>query len=211
MEQTAIREEIKPFPFEYYKRFYEIFNKNNMADLYIAKIKIKDLIKIYNQKISTIKENIKNLDSLKNNEKKENLLNDYNNQLNRLKKDLSPIKEINKDVLTLSSIISVKYGDKVWTVHGGNSNELRELNANYLVYNNIIEDAKNNNFKIIDFFGTTGDDNETNKIHGIHLFKKRLGGEYTEFIGEFHLVTNIPIYFIYTKILPFYRKYKRKK
>lgn len=210
MKETAIREGITPFPFEYYKNFYNTFNKNNMSDLYIVKVNINDLINIYNKKIDDINNDIKNACNLINKNKSKNLLNDYNNQLEKLEKELELIKKIEEKELVLSSIITVKYGDKVWTVHGGNSNKLRELNANYLLYDLIICDAKKEGFKLIDFFGTTGNDNDNNKIHGIHLFKKRLGGEYMEFIGEFHLITNKFMYFIYTKIVPKCRKLMKK-
>lgn len=209
MQETAVREEIKPFPLEYYKRFYSIFNKQGMSDLYIVKVNIKNLIALYKQKISRIKEDIANLDKLTNKEKGNNLKADYNNQYNKLKKELDLIHDIKEKELVLSSIITVKYGNKVWTVHGGNCNKLRELNSNYLLYDMIICDAKKDGYQLIDFFGTTGADSNDNKIHGIHLFKKRLGGEYTEFVGEFHLVTNKFIYFLYTKVLPVYRKIKK--
>lgn len=210
MKETSVREEIKPFPFEYYKKFYNTFNKENKSDLYIVKVKIDELINNYENKINDIKNNIKNLDSLKNKAKADNLLKEYNNQLNKLETEVNKFKEIEEKELVLSSIITVKYGNKVWTVHGGNSNKLRELNSNYLLYDLIICDAKKENYDLIDFFGTTGADSEDNKIHGIHLFKKRLGGEYTEFIGEFHLITNKLIYFLYNKLIPIYRNIKKK-
>lgn len=209
MKETAIREEIKPFPFEYYRTFYNTFNKENKSDLYIAKVKINDLVNNYEFKISELKKNIKDLDNLTNKNKADNLLKQYNNQLIKLENELDKIRAIEENELVLSSIITVKYGNKVWTVHGGNSNELRELNANYLLYDLIICDAKKDNYDLIDFFGTTGADSEDNKIHGIHLFKKRLGGEYTEFIGEFHLITNKFIYFLYNKFVHIYRKIKK--
>jgi len=211
MEQTGIRENIKPFAIAYYENFYSIFNSHNMSDLYVVKVNIADLIQQYENKINSIKSDIKNLENLKNQNKSKNLASEYNNQLNKLQQDLEKIKTVNETELTLSSIITVKYGNKVWTVHGGNCNQLRELNANYLIYDKIICDAKEQGFKIIDFFGTTGADSDNNAIHGIHLFKKRLGGEYTEFIGEFHLITNKLMYFAYTKILPLYRKIKKNK
>ena len=100
-------------------------------------------------------------------------------------------------------------GDTVWTVHGGNASFLRGLNANYFIYYEIIKDAQKNGFHYIDFFGTTGDPKPENPIYGIHLFKKRLGGEYLEYIGEFDLITR-PIYYrIFCTLIPFYRKIKR--
>lgn len=209
MKETAVREGITPFKYSYYKSFYEIFNKDNESDLYIVRVDINKLKENYKSQIKEIENSISNLKNLKNKEKAKNLLKDYNNKLVRLNKDFELINNIKEDKLVLSSIITVKYGNKVWTVHGGNCNRLRELNANYLIYDKIICDAKKENYQIIDFFGTTGADSDDNKIHGIHLFKKRLGGEYTEFIGEFHLITNKLLYILYQKLLPIYSKIRK--
>jgi lipid II:glycine glycyltransferase (peptidoglycan interpeptide bridge formation enzyme) len=95
--------------------------------------------------------------------------------------------------------MTCKYNDKVWTVHGGNATALRNLNANYITYFNIIKDAHEEGYKKIDFFGCSGDANpdKSSSIYGLHNFKKRLGGEYHEFIGEFDLITNKLIYDMY--------------
>ena len=41
---------------------------------------------------------------------------------------------------------------------------------------------------------------------GLHEFKKKFGGEYTEFIGEFDYITNPLMYFVFIKLVPLYRK-----
>ena len=140
-------------------------------------------------------------------------MNDLNKKLEHAEQEMEEINSIQKDEVILSSIITVKYGNKVWTIHGGNSNVLRELNSNYLLYYQIIKDAHSNGYKVIDFFGTSGEANpdKSNPIYGIHNFKKRLGGEYTEFIGEFDFVIHPFLYFGYKKLLPIYRKIAQKK
>ena len=102
------------------------------------------------------------------------------------------------------------YQNKVWTIHGGNKDQLRFLNANYWLYYKIIEDAIKDNYKIFDFFGTTGNPTPGNEVYGIHLFKKRFGGEYTEFIGEFDYILNPILYFGYTKVFPKIRKFLKR-
>ena len=106
--------------------------------------------------------------------------------------------------------MTVKYNKKVWTIHGGNHRLLRELNANYLLYYTIIKDAYDKGYKKIDFFGTIGDPNPKDNGYGIHLFKKRLGGEYLEFIGEFDMILNKPLYILYNNVYPKIRRLKRK-
>ena len=101
---------------------------------------------------------------------------------------MSFAKEVKEDRIPLSSIITAKFGDKVWTIHGGNHSSLRSLNSNYLIYYEIIKDAVEEGYKTIDFFGTSFNPTQDDPEYGIWLFKKRLGGEYTEFIGELDYV-----------------------
>ena len=46
---------------------------------------------------------------------------------------------------------------------------------------------------------------------GLHEFKKKFGGDYVEFIGEFDYKTNHLMYFVFTKLVPLYRKIIKKK
>lgn len=213
MKDTAVREHLHLTPMEYYKNFYAILNKQNMSDLYIVEVDIHDLIITYEKNLEYLELELKNLDDpkYKNKEKQENIKKDLINKIDKTKKEIDFIHTIEKEHIILSSIITVKYGDKVWTIHGGNSNILRELNSNYLLYYQIIKDAHEEGYKIVDFFGTSGIANpdKSNPIFGIHSFKKRFGGEYTELIGEFDLVIHKLMYYAYKKLLPVYRKMKK--
>jgi len=213
MLETEKRENILNHDIEYYRNYYNYLHSNNMADLYIIKTDIEKLKSDYQEKIEILEKefnDLNNTEKYKNEGKRINLQKEVLNQLNKTKKEFEDINNINDSELILAGIITTKYNDKVWTIHGGTNSLLPNLNANYLIYYEIIKDAKKEGYKIIDFFGTTGDPVETNPIYGIHSFKKRLGGTYTEFIGEFDLVTNKFMYFIFTKLIPTYRNIKRK-
>lgn len=204
MEETSKREGIMQAPIDYYQKFYEIFNKDNMSDLYIAKVNIQKLQTQLNNEIKELQnKECKNDVKIKENE----------NKIRKIKKLLNELNDITEEELTLASIITVKYQDKVWTVHGGNNSKLMSLNANYLVYYEIIKDACKDGYKIVDLFGASGEanPNSSNPIYGIHSFKKRLGGEYTEFIGEFDLITNKFIYHLFNFLNNIRHKIKRKK
>ena len=212
MIETAEREGIKQKSLDYYKNFYTILNEQNMSDLYIVKVNISNLKRTFRKHVENIQNEIDELNSTeyKNVDKKNNLLNDLIKKHTKAKQECMKLDNLNKNEIILSSIITVKYGDKVWTIHGGNSTLLRNLNSNYLLYHEIIKNAHSEGYKVIDFFGTSGDANpdKDNPIYGIHNFKKRLGGEYVEFIGEFDLITNKLMYFLYKKLIPLYRKMK---
>jgi Uncharacterized protein involved in methicillin resistance len=213
MLETEKRENILNHDIKYYRNYYEYLHSNNMSDLYVIKANIEKLKSDYQEKIKNLEkefDELNNTDKYKNEEKRINLQKEVSNKLNKINKEFEDIKNIKDKELVLAGIITTKYNDKVWTIHGGTNSLLPSLNANYLIYYEIIKDAKKEGFKTIDFFGTTGDPKENNPIYGIHSFKKRLGGTYTEFIGEFDLVTNKFIYFIFTKLIPAYRNIKRK-
>ena len=202
MIETAKREGILQAPIKYYKEFYKIFHQKNMSDLYIVKGNIKKLQSIFENDIQLVK-NKQEDNPVKQKEKEERLI--------KLQKILDEINSIEEEEITLASIITVKYKDMVWTVHGGNDSRLMSLNANYLLYYTIIQDAHDEGRKVIDLFGTCGVANPSkdNPIYGIHNFKKRLGGEYTEFIGEFDLIINKPMYFLYHKVTSLRNKLRK--
>ena len=74
-----------------------------------------------------------------------------------------------------------------------------------------LEYCKNKGYRVYDQFGTIGDLRKDNPRMGLHEFKKKFGGDYVEFLGEFDYVTNPLMYFVFTKMVPLYRKIVRKK
>lgn len=203
MHQTSQRANFDCMGSDYYNKFYEYYCENNHCDLYFASVDMSTLKNKSKEKIENIKHD---LNSNISDKKKKELV----PVLAKLVKELNSYDNYEDKEYTLSCMMVVKYGDKVWTVHGGNSDLLRELNSNYYMYNEIIKDANKDGYKVVDFFGTTGRADKTNPIYGIHLFKKRMGGEYVEFVGEFDLVFNNIKYNIYKKYAPKLRKILRK-
>ena len=68
-------------------------------------------------------------------------------------------------------------------------------------------------FIVPTYFGEFGDLSKDNPRLGLHEFKKKFGGDYIEFMGEFDYVLKPIYYFAFTKLVPLYRNYikKRKK
>ena len=120
-------------------------------------------------------------------------------------------KEQYGDEITLSAHMIINYGDKAWVLYAGNHNILSESYVNYLTYYEHIKYSKEHNIKIYDQFGTIGDLSKTNKRLGLHEFKKKFGGDYIEFIGEFDYIVNPVLYFLFTKMVPFYRKIVKRR
>ena len=105
----------------------------------------------------------------------------------------------------------IEYGDKAWVLYAGNHNILSETYVNYNTYFEHLKYCKKEGLKIYDQFGTIGDLSKDNPRLGLHEFKKKFGGDYVEFLGEWDYITNHLMYFIFTKLVPIYRKLVRRK
>ena len=206
MKETAIRKNMYLEDINYFNSFYSILHKWNMSDLYIVSVNINDLKQKYNNLIENAK---KELEEIKDTNKK-GKINDLNDQLTKYEKELKQIENIKEEEYVLSSMITAKYNDIVWTIHGANATELSFLNANYEMYYQILKDSKEQGYKWVDFYGTEGIIDKKSDAYGIYNFKVRFGGDFDEFIGEFDFVIKPFINNIINKLLVTRRKLKYK-
>lgn len=188
MKETALRKKMYVEDKKFFLDFYKTLHAYGMSDIYTASVDLKKLREIYNKRKEELLIEEENIKARPDGKKKENRLKELENKKNRLLKDLEQINAVKKDHLVLSSIITAKDKNKVWTIHGGNRDELMFLNANYELYYQILKDASREGYKQVDFFGSEGVVDKTSPIYGIYLFKMRFGGDFDEFIGEFDFI-----------------------
>lgn len=90
----------------------------------------------------------------------------------------------------IASVFPILYGDKVWYLYGGSSNEHRNLMPNYLLQWEMIKWAKQNNGNWYDFRGVSGFKSENDPQYGVYKFKKGFNPVFMEFINEMYIVYN---------------------
>ena len=216
MTLTETRKDFVSYNEDYYNTLYDILNggENSKATLFLGKVdidrtikKIKENLKQVNNQISILP-----IDNLSKSAK--NKLNELTKQKDNYNQEIKKYEEYKKEYgnnLTLSAHMIVEYADKAWVLYAGNHNILTETYVNYYTYKEHIKYCKEKSLKVYDQFGTIGDLSKDNPRFGLHEFKKKFGGDYIEFLGEFDYVTNKLMYFIFTKLVPFYRKMIRNK
>ena len=216
MTLTETRKDFVSYNEDYYNTLYDILNggENSKATLFLGKVdidrtikKIKENLKQVNNQISILP-----IDNLSKSAK--NKLNELTKQKENYNQEIKKYEEYKKEYgnnLTLSAHMIVEYRDKAWVLYAGNHNILTETYVNYYTYEEHIKYCKEKGLKVYDQFGTIGDLSKDNPRFGLHEFKKKFGGDYIEFLGEFDYVTNKLMYFIFTKLVPFYRKMIRNK
>ena len=86
-----------------------------------------------------------------------------------------------------------------------------QFQSAYSVHFEGIKYAVENNYERYNFYGITGDFREENPLYGLYLFKKSFGGTVVELIGEFDLIINKPLYYLYKRSYNLYHKLKNIK
>ena len=216
MTLTENRKDFVSYNEDYYETLYEIFNgnENSKATLFLGKVHINKTVKALEKTLKDINNQISILpiDNLSKSAKAK--LAELTKQKENILNEIEKYKEYKKEYgesLTLSAHMIIEYGDKAWVLYAGNHNILSETYVNYNTYFEHIKYCKNRGLKIYDQFGTIGDLSENNPRLGLHEFKKKFGGDYIEFIGEWDYVINPIMYFVFTKLVPIYRKIIKKK
>ena len=216
MTLTENRKDFISYNEDYYETLYKIFNnnKNSKATLFLGKVHIDKTIKALEDNLKTINNQISILpiDNLSKSAKAK--LNELTKQKNNIMQEIGKYKNYKKEYgndITLSAHMIIEYGDKAWVLYAGNHNILSETYVNYNTYFEHLKYCKEKGIKIYDQFGTIGDLSKDNPRLGLHEFKKKFGGDYVEFLGEWDYITNHFMYFIFTKLVPIYRKIIRHK
>lgn len=216
MMLTENRKDFVSYNEDYYETLYEIFNgnKNSKATLFLGKVHLNKTIKALEKNLKKINDQISILpiDNLSKSAKIK--LNELTKQKENITKEIKKYKEYKQEYgsdLTLSAHMIIEYGDKAWVLYAGNHNILSETYVNYNTYFEHIKYCKEQGIKIYDQFGTIGDLSKDNPRLGLHEFKKKFGGDYVEFLGEWDYVTNKFMYFVFTKLVPIYRNMIKKK
>lgn len=214
MTITENRKDFISHDLEYYKSLYEIYNQDNKFNLFIGSINLDEMIQKYQNELDEYKNQLNelpkdNLSKSQNNKKKE-----FIREIEAHEKALTEYQKYQKEFgneIVLNAHGIIEYGDKAWVLYAGNHNILTSTYSNYKTYLEHIRYCHNKGIKMYDQFGTIGDLSKDNPRLGLHEFKKKFGGNYVEFIGEFDYITNHLMYFCFTKLVPLYRNLVKKK
>ena len=216
MTLTESRKDFISYNEDYYETLYEIFNgnKNSKATLLLGKINFNKTIKSLEKNLKRIVDQISILpiDNLSKSAKTK--LEELRKQKENTQSEINKYKDYAKQYgneITLSAHMIIEYGDKAWVLYAGNHNILSETYVNYHTYYEHLRYCKARGLRIYDQFGTIGDLRDDNPLMGLHEFKRKFGGDYVEFLGEWDYVINPIMYFVFTKLVPIYRNIIKKR
>ena len=213
MAITENRKDFITYNKNYYETLFNIFK--DRCNIFLGSVNVDNILQNNNIKINEITNEINEIN------KETELSRSMKTKLSELEKrkekllkdnlDFEKQKEIYGSDIILSAHFIVEYGNKAWVLYAGNHDVLSYTYANYETYYNHIKYYYDKGIEIYDQFGTVGKLEPNDSLTGLHEFKKKFGGDYVEFVGEFDLITNKTMYFLFKKLIPFYRNIQIKK
>lgn len=121
------------------------------------------------------------------------------------------IKEENQDMIPISAGVFIEDKEYLHYVYGGTYSNYMPLMAQYKIHVEMINYAKEKNIKTYDFGGISGSFDKSSPYYGIFDFKRGFGGYIVEYIGEFDLLINKPMYYTYNIMLKAYQLLRKIK
>lgn len=181
------------YSFDYYNNVYEELSKKRYIKVYNVKINPSKLIEKFTKELET--------------EKKEE-------RKAKIQKDIEYFTEISKnhkDEYTCASLICTYSTTGAWSLYIGNDEVATYTGTVNRLYYEFMKDAYNDGYEYADLFGVVGDPKTKYKnLAGIFEYKRKIGGDLIEFIGEFDLINKPFWYKILPILLKIYRKLKRR-
>lgn len=185
----------------YYKILYEKFKESNMVDILLLNLDYDEYAKYLQRKFikeqerndeinAEFKADIKNNDLYKRKIESDNLLNDisYDISLANIKMQESVLRDV------YGAALITKYEGRITIVISGQKKDFRLLDAKTYMFYSIIQEYKNEGFDYIDLNGITGDFTNNNPYKKLNEFKLQFKPSIFEYIGEFDLIVNKPLY-----------------
>lgn len=198
----------------YYRTLYEIFSKDKLCNLFIGSVNLDKILKKLKEKKKALVLEIDGFPKEDLSKSMKSRKAEIDKQLIHLDEEIERYTAYSKEYgnnINLSAHFIIEYGNMAWVLYAGNHNVLTDTYTNYLTYKTHIKYYYDKGTKIYDQFGTIGDLRKENPLLGLHEFKKKFGGNYVEFTGEYDLVLKKFFYFVFTKLVPIYRNIIKKR
>lgn len=205
----------------YYIDYYEIFSKNDMFDLYLAKLDpaiyvktSKDLYELELKRNNDLTEKVQ----LHSNEKNHNhyislkmnsdrLLDVYKNDIINANKTFASYP----NGIIIAAAAVVKYAREIFFLIDGYNPKFKSFCPNHLMKWAIINEYAKKGYLYANHNAITGNFNKDNPHYGLYEFKRGFNSDVVEYIGEFDLIINRQVWNTYQQLKFFKNFFEFKK
>ena len=220
-KHTGDRREFIDRPLSYYENMYNCFHDSGILKIFFTELNAdgtivelrkekEELEKDYDNRKNMHDNNIVHTNEKKYEQKQTEIMHNIERLDNKIK-EIEQLKEKHGNIIVLSGILFLIYGNEVVALVGGSYKEVMNFQSFYYLNYKMLEYAVLNGYNRYNFYGITGDFSESNPLYGLYSFKKDFGGEVVELIGEFDLIISKPDYYMYKVAFACYHKLKNVK
>ena len=176
---------------QYFKDIFDSFKEDNYVKNYVCKINLKEVI-------NSLKEELKS----ETNEER----------INKINKDIEFFnsKKTTDEDIVIGSMLCLYSEIGAWALYIGTDEIAEYINLINRYCYEFLKDSYDEGKEFSDLFGTVGDPHTKEKnLAGIFEYKRKLGGTYIEWMGDFDLVNKKFWYKVLPVLLKIYRKLKK--
>ena len=211
MASTGERRGFIDRPLSYYKKMYDCFNETDNIKVMLVELNVKENLNTYEESKKRLIEKIEYEKSKP--RVKENLIKELEKQLNSADKKIKEANELlkNGETIVVAGGLFMNFSNQVVSLFGASYKEYMKFKGQYFLNNEMIKYALDNNYEKYNFYGITGDFDESSPMFGLFDFKRGFNADVEELIGEFTYVTNKFNYSIYKIMKKCYSLLKKVK
>lgn len=194
-----------PRDLKYYEDLYKYFDKKNSIDFYYCKLDTTEYLKYTQKKYNEVHKlsfdlGNKLIGSTGNNTKIINKKLQVDKEVSLYSKQLVEATNLLRDFpdgIVIASALVIKWLDTAYLVMSGYNEKYRKFNGTHLMIWKFLARYAKLGFKYFNFGGVSNIKLQKNKYKGLNQFKLGFNADVTEYIGDFELITNRPLYFVY--------------
>lgn len=195
-----------PRDLDYFKNLYESFDKENLIDFYYSKLDTTEYLKISQKKYTQYEKlanelNKKLMSSTGNNEKDMNKKILVDKEFEKAKNQLAAATNYLRDYpdgIILASALIVKWQSEVYLIIDGYDETYKNFNGKHLLLWKLMGRYSKLGYKRFNLGGVSNIQ-KPSKYKGLNEFKLNFNAKVIEYTGDYELITNTPLYFMYRR------------
>ena len=194
-----------PRDLDYFSSLYDYFDKDGLIDFYYSKLDTTEYLKYTQNKYTEYLGKSKELSNIliSNNNNSDRTISKklyYDQNVVKYRNQLAEATEYLKNYpngIVISSALVIKWQDEVYVVMDGYDDNYKKFGAKQLLFWKLIGRYAKLGFKKLNLGGVSNINKPDNKYKGLNEFKMSFHSNIIEYIGDFELITNNPLYFMY--------------
>lgn len=202
----------------YFDDIYYFFGKSDRVEFYYTKLNTEKFLTIsksdyeklenFNNALNSVilSRNIKEKDKFINQKLRADLR--FETFKKRLVQATNYLRDDPNGIITATALI-LKYRDTVYLFMDGYDKKYREFNSKHLLLWTLIEKYSKLGFKHFNLGGMSNINLKENEFMGLNTFKQNFNPKVYEYLGDFELITNQGLYFMYKNAAPLRNIFKR--